>query len=205
MKAGWLPARRWSVCLAALNLALLALNSQAQPAPQRSVAASAAFTVQTRHGVQPPDIALTSMTGRTSTLRKELDAAEPVILNFVFTTCSTICSAQTATLAALQRQLQSGARPARFLTFTIDPDNDTAEQLARFARQFGVAAGWEFFTGGFDDLVRHQEAFDVYRGAKAGHPPVVLMRRGRSSPWVRVEGYPSPQDLLRVYDQLPLS
>lgn len=205
MKAGWLSARRWGVCLAALGGALLALNSQAQPAPQRSVAASATFMVQTRHGVQPPDIALTSMTGRRSTLRKELDAAEPVILNFVFTTCSTICSAQTATLAALQRQLHSGARPARFLTFTIDPDNDTAEQLARFARQFGVAAGWEFFTGDFDDLVRHQEAFDVYRGAKAGHPPVVLMRRGRSSPWVRVEGYPSPQDLRRVYDQLPLS
>lgn len=179
--------------------------ARAAPLPSAMAVANSNFSVQTRRDVRPPDIALLSMSRRASTLRKELDAGEPVIVNFVFTTCSTICSAQTATLAALQRQLRTGSRPARFLTFTIDPDNDTPEQLARFARQFEVSAGWDFFTGAFDDLVRQQEAFDVYRGAKAGHPPVVLMRRTRTSPWVRVEGHPSPQELLRVYEQLPLS
>jgi protein SCO1 len=168
-------------------------------------AAAAQFTVQTRAGVQPPDIALTSMTRRPSSLRKELDSAEPVVVNFVFTTCSTICSTQTATLAALQRQLRANGKAARFLTFTIDPDNDTPEQLAKFARQFEIAAGWDFFTGKFDDLVRQQQAFDVYRGAKASHPPVVLMRRARASPWVRVEGHPSPNDLRAVFEQLPAS
>jgi protein SCO1/2 len=170
----------------------------AEPANER-----AAFSVQTRRGVQPPDIALLSMTRRTSSLRKELDRAEPVVVNFVFTTCSTICSTQTATLAALQRQLRLAARPARFLSFTIDPDNDTPEQLARFAQQFGVGDGWEFFTGQFDDLLAQQRAFDVYRGAKAGHPPVVLMRGDRAGPWVRIEGHPSPLELQRVFDRLP--
>ncbi len=156
--------------------------ARAAPQPSAMAVANANFSVQTRRDVRPPDIALLSMSRRASTLRKELDAGEPVIVNFVFTTCSTICSAQTATLAALQRQLRTGSRPARFLTFTIDPDNDTPEQLARFARQFEVSAGWDFFTGAFDDLVRQQEAFDVYRGAKAGHPPVVLMRRSTYEP-----------------------
>ncbi len=178
----------------------------ASPNPrQPSAAAEVALSVQVRRDLRPPDIALLGMNRRTSTLRKELDTADPVIVNFVFTTCATICSTQTATLAALQRQLSEASRPARFLTFTIDPDNDTPEQLAKFARQFGVAAGWQFFTGKFDDLLRQQQAFDVYRGAKAGHPPVVMMRRSLASPWVRVEGYPSPQELRRVYEQLPVS
>jgi protein SCO1 len=205
MRRSWQSALRGFVGLAALGLALPGAVGQVQTAPPPSIAATAPFTVQTRRSIQPPDIALTSMTRRPSTLRKELDAAGPVIVNFVFTTCSSICSTQTATLAALQGQLRAGSRPARFLTFTIDPDNDTPEQLATFARQFGVAAGWDFFTGGFDDLVRQQQSFDVYRGAKASHPPVVLMRRDRSSPWVRIEGYPSPQDLRKVFEELPLS
>jgi protein SCO1 len=165
----------------------------------------AALRVVLRRDLAPPDIALLGMNRKASTLRKELDTAEPVIVNFVFTTCATICSTQTATLAALQRQLAESARPARFLTFTIDPDNDTPEQLAKFARQFSVGPGWQFFTGKFDDLLRQQQAFDVYRGAKAGHPPVVMMRHGRAAPWVRIEGYPSPQELRRAYEQLPVS
>jgi protein SCO1 len=163
------------------------------------------FSVLTRRDVRPPDIALTTMTRRTTTWRQELERAEPVVVNFVFTTCSTICSTQTATLAALQRQLRAAARPARFFSFTIDPDNDTPEQLARFAKQFGVADGWEFYTGRFDDLLAQQRAFDVYRGAKAGHPPVVMMRRDRTGPWVRIEGHPSPHELQRVFERLPSS
>lgn len=193
------PTRR------ALGLGLLgtALFGAAHARAAEPAAESSTFRVLTLRDVQAPDIALTSMTRRTSTLRRELDRTEPAVVNFVFTTCSTICSTQTATLAALQRQLRAAARPARFFSFTIDPDNDTPEQLARFAKQFGVADGWEFYTGRFDDLLAQQRAFDVYRGAKAGHPPVVLMRRDRASPWVRIEGHPSPQELQRVFERLP--
>ena len=181
--------------------ATLAPSNSAPPA----AGADAALRIVLRRDLAPPDIALLGMNRRPSTLRKELDTAEPVIVNFVFTTCATICSTQTATLVALQRQLAQGSKPARFLTFTIDPDNDTPEQLTKFALQFGVGPGWQFFTGKFDDLLRQQQAFDVYRGAKAGHPQVVMMRHGRAAPWVRIEGHPSPLELRRAYEQLPVS
>jgi protein SCO1 len=180
-----------------------AAATAAKAAPGANALPASPFTVLVNRQLQAPDIALMSMSRRKSTLAKELDAAEPVVLNFIFTTCATICSTQTATLAALQQQLRGAARPARFMTFTIDPDNDTPEQLAKFARQFGVGAGWDFFTGKFDDLLRQQQAFDVYRGAKANHLPVVMMRRDRTSPWVRIEGHPSPTELRDVYDKLP--
>ena len=188
----------------AVGAAHAAQGTRAKPTASAAVPASP-FTVQVNRDLLAPNIALTSMSKRKSTLAKELDAAEPVVLNFIFTTCATICSTQTATLAALQRQLREGAKPAKFMTFTIDPDNDTPEQLARFAGQFGIASGWDFFTGNFDDLLRQQQAFDVYRGAKANHLPVVMMRADRASPWVRVEGHPSPQELRGVFDRLPRS
>lgn len=146
-----------------------------------------------------PDIALVTMHKRPTTLARELDTEQPLWLNFVFTTCSTTCSMQTAVLAALQARLQREQRAAKFLSLTIDPDGDTPEQLAAFASRFGVqAASWQFCTGRYEDLLLPQRAFDVYRGSKAAHPPVVLLRAARGAPWWRVTGFPTPEDLHSV-------
>lgn len=146
-----------------------------------------------------PDIALVTMHKRATTLGRELDTEQPLWLNFVFTTCSTTCSMQTAVLAALQARLQREQCVARFLSLTIDPDGDTPEQLSAFAARFGVqAAGWQFCTGRFEDLLLPQRAFDVYRGSKASHPPVVLLRTSRAGPWWRITGFPTPEDLHSV-------
>jgi protein SCO1/2 len=158
-------------------------------------------------GVQPlyrvPDVQVIDTRGRAVRLPGPLDAETPLLVNFIYTTCSTICSTQTATLAELQRRLHERGAPARFVSFTIDPDNDTPQRLAAFARQFSIERDWDFYSGDFAALLRLQQAFDVYRGSKAGHPPVVLMRRSRDAPWVRVEGFASPADLLAVFQRLP--
>ncbi len=150
-----------------------------------------------------PAVALRSMTGEARTLRDALNVDEPLILNFVFTTCSTTCSLQTAVLAQVQREEKARGRPLRLASITIDPDNDTPEQLRRFASQFGVAPGWQFYTGRFDDLLRVQKHFDVYRGSKVSHPPVLLMRWHQRAPWMRVEGFPKPAEIQALVDKLP--
>jgi len=146
-----------------------------------------------------PDVPLLTMRKRTTTLARELEGEPPLWLNFVFTTCSTTCSMQTAVLAALQARLQREQRAARFLSLTIDPDGDTPEQLSAFAARFGVQdTGWQFCTGRFEDLLQPQRAFDVYRGSKASHPPVVLLRTSRGGSWWRITGFPTPEDLHAV-------
>ena len=94
--------------------------------------------------------------------------------------CSRRCSASSA----------DAGRTLQLASITIDPDNDTPEQLRRFAGGFRTGPGWQFYTGRFDDLLRVQKHFDVYRGSKASHPPVLLMRRSARAPWLRVEGFP---------------
>jgi len=161
-------------------------------------AASPEFSVERSAVARLPDVPLVTMGGHGTTLARELAVDEPLWLNFVFTTCSTTCSLQTAVLASLQGRLEREARRARFVSLTIDPDNDTPEQLAQFARRFSIGAGWQFCTGRFDDLLRSQQAFDVYRGSKAAHPPVVLLRVAREAPWWRIVGFPTAADLRKV-------
>lgn len=150
-----------------------------------------------------PSIALTTMQGRPSSLDSELSNAVPLVLNFVFTTCSSSCSVQTAVLAEVQRQERARGHKLQLASITIDPDNDTPDQLRRFAHKFDVGEGWQFYTGRYDDLLRVQRHFDVYRGSKASHPPVLLLRREVHSPWVRVEGFPSATEILSLLESLP--
>ena len=89
------------------------------------------------------------------------------------------------------------------VSVTIDPDNDTPEQLQRFSKPFQIRPGWQFFTGRFDDLLRVQRHFDVYRGSKVAHPPVVLLRKNARSAWMRVEGVASAADLMLALHTLP--
>lgn len=179
-------------------------HDEAEHAPKKG---QAAYTTSIKRNIDAPDVAMMTQAKVATSLKQELQAAQPQVVNFVFTTCSTICSTQTATLASFQKKLNTAKLGAKFMSFTIDPDNDTPEQLAKFAQQFGIGdkSNWQFFTGKFDDMLKPQQAFEVYRGSKASHPPVVVMRKSAASPWVRVEGFPSVDDLLRVYRSLPQS
>jgi protein SCO1/2 len=47
-----------------------------------------------------------------------------------------------------------------------------------------------------------QRAFDVYRGDKMEHQPVTFLRALPGKPWVRYEGFPSPDLLAREYRDL---
>lgn len=147
-----------------------------------------------------PDIRLQRADGQAVTLARELDYPGPVALNFVFTTCSAICPIQSRVFADLQQK--AGPR-LRLLSISLDPLNDTPGQLRAYAARFGAGHEWRFYTGTPEASGAAQRAFDVYRGNKMNHEPVVLLRRGPDQPWVRVEGYASADDLLRLLRATP--
>ena len=104
--------------------------------------AAARRTGRARHGGQGrragprpqiaplPPVPLTTMGGESRSLERELANDVPLVLNFVFTTCSTSCSLQTAVLAQLQRDWLARGRHLQLASITIDPDNDTPETAA---------------------------------------------------------------------------
>ena len=71
------------------------------------------------------------------------------IASFVFTRCTMGCPQVTATMAALQKDLDlAGADDLRLVTFTVDPENDTLERLKKYAETFRAhETKWLFLTG----------------------------------------------------------
>src|SRR5215469_18095401 len=78
----------------------------------------------------------------------------PVILQFIFTTCSTVCPIMSATLAAAQDKLGPELDGIRMVSITIDPENDTPAKLAEYAERFKARGQWFFLTGREADIVR---------------------------------------------------
>jgi protein SCO1/2 len=123
------------------------------------------------------------------------DDGRPIALNFVFTTCNTICPVMTATFAKLRGELGAQASDMRFVSITIDPEHDTPGVLQRYADRYAAGADWRFLTGTVEDIVAVQKAFDAFAGSKMNHRPLTFLRAPGSSDWVRIDGFASAAEL----------
>lgn len=83
---------------------------------------------------------------RGGTVTRESLLGKPSIFAFVFTRCSGPCPRITSTMKHLSGQIGDDA--IRLVTVTVDPEYDTPEVLAEYARNVGAdAARWWFLTG----------------------------------------------------------
>ena len=144
-----------------------------------------------------PDVTMVDQNGKRVSLREILSPDEPVMLNFIFTTCTTICPVMTATFAQVQKGLGSDAQRIRMVSISIDPEQDTPSALAAYAKRFKAGPQWEFLTGALEDSVAVQKAFDTYRGDKMNHAPLTLLRATPDAQWVRYDGFASAADLVK--------
>lgn len=157
---------------------------------------------RSEHSYQAPDLLLTDMQGRQVRLRQLLADDRPVLLNFIYTTCPTICPVLSATFAQVQSDLGDEADRVRMISITIDPEKDTPGQLADYAKRYHAGPQWAFYTGALQDIVKIEKAFDIYRGSKVNHEPVTYLRGAGASTWVRLDGVASSNDIIREYRRL---
>ena len=146
-----------------------------------------------------PDVTLIDADGRNVRLRDLLASADPVLMNFIFTTCGAICPVMSKIFSEVPGRLGAQAGKLRMVSISIDPENDTPARLKSYAKSYGATARWTFLTGRVEDVKAIQLAFDNYRGDKMNHEPFTLLRPGPGSPWVRIEGFASSEDLAKEY------
>jgi protein SCO1/2 len=146
-----------------------------------------------------PPVKLVRDDGIAVSLPDELNDGRPVILNFIYTTCTTVCPVTSHTFEQLQEMLGEERNKVHMISISIDPEQDTPERLAAYARKYDAAPQWRFYTGTNEASLTAQRAFDVYRGDKMNHSPVTLLRTAPGKSWLRIEGFASAEDLLREY------
>ena len=125
--------------------------------------------------------------------KKDL-AGKVWVANFIYTGCGEVCPMLTQKMKELQEAFGNFPRneELRFVSFTVDPENDTPQRLARYAEAFGAdGKRWYFLTGpmaeiektiveGFRVSARKVSAFEIVHGDRF----VLVDRQGRILPHV---------------------
>src|SRR5437763_14566956 len=107
--------------------------------------ASAANVSRAAVSYQTPAVMLVRADGKRVSLARELDDGRPVLLNFIFTTCSSICPLASRTREEFQRTLGREASKVHLVSISIDPDEATPARRTACARQSHAGPAWRHY------------------------------------------------------------
>lgn len=154
-----------------------------------------------------PNVTLVSSTGAPVHLRALLQEPKPVLLQFVYTTCTTICPVLSATFAQAQARLAQQHVDYRMVSISIDPEYDTPQKLAAYAQRFNAGPQWTLLTGKASDIQATLRAFEsIYPSFnKMNHEPATFLKATNGAQWERIDGFVSVDELMREYAALSRS
>ena len=142
-----------------------------------------------RVAVQIPDANVLDQDGRRLRFYSDLVKGKAVAINFIFTTCTTICPPLTATFRKVQQQMgERVGRDVALISVSVDPTTDVPERLAAFSAKFNRGDGWTFVTGTKPEIDRLLRALGAYVGDKNDHTPMILIGNESAGYWTRTYG-----------------
>jgi protein SCO1/2 len=91
--------------------------------------------------------------GRTLRFYDDVMKGKILLINFFFTSCNNLCPVATDNLVQLQEMLGDRVGPEiRMVSISLQPEHDTPEVMAAYAKDHGVGPGWLFLTGKRDEI-----------------------------------------------------
>jgi protein SCO1/2 len=175
-------------------------NAQTQTGHEGHMAQMAAAPKEPAARVLTPapaidDIPFVDQNGRATTLGEAVGSDDPVLVNFIFTTCTTICPVMSAGMSQLLTNLAAEQDRVRVVSISIDPENDTVQALRAYAARYHAPPSWQFLRGTPAATEAAQRAFGSYRGGKNNHEAGTFVRSAAAAPWIALDGFSSAQTL----------
>jgi len=149
-----------------------------------------------------PTLQLVRNDGTTVTFPQEIDDGRPVILDFIYTSCTTVCPLTSQVFSQVQKMLAASADPVHLVSISIDPEYDTPKRLTEYANKFHAGMQWQHYTGTTKASIALQQAFNAYRGDKMNHLPLTFLRAAPGKPWVRLDGFADPNEVVDEFRKL---
>ncbi len=153
--------------------------------------------------IKVPDVSLFDQDGKPVRFYSDLVRGKVVMINFVFTSCTTICPPMGATFGKLQQLLGDRAgRDVHLISVSVDPSTDSPPRMKEWGKKFGAGPGWTLVTGDRETVVQLLKALGVYTPNINDHTPLVLAGNDPRGEWTRAYGLAAPAKLLELLDRL---
>jgi len=150
-----------------------------------------------------PDTELLDQNGRKLHFYTDLVKGHTVAINFIFTTCTTICPPLGATFARVQKELgDKVGRDVRFISISVDPATDTPERLKAWGEKFHAGEGWTFVTGNKPEVDELLRALGASSARREDHSPTVLIGNDAHGNWTRTYGLANTTKLVQIINDV---
>lgn len=110
-----------------------------------------------------PEFALTDQFGQPTSLSQF--HGRPVALTFIYTHCTDVCPLIASNMHMAYQQLGSQASQVALVAVTVDPQNDSVDQIRAFSDQRGLTDEWHFLTGSPDQLAPIWKSYGIFAQA----------------------------------------
>lgn len=165
--------------------------------------AAHAPSIPTDTEVRVPDVRLLDRAGQERRLVSDVMRDRVVVVDFVYTTCTSVCPALSAIMASVQKGLADRlGSEVLLVSVAIDPVNDTPRAIDAKATEINAGTDWIWLTGSHAEIATTLRAFGLQTGAVESHSPVILVGRAGSTAWRRFVGFPRPADVTAVVQEL---
>ena len=142
----------------------------------------------------PDNLPMLNQFGDQVDLRKDVIGNRIVAINFVYTTCTTVCPVVSSIFSMVQNQLAGFSdKEIALITVTVDPTRDTPHRLLSYSKSFNPGTGWSWLTGDKKTVDKALRAMGAYTSNFEDHPAMVLIGDDSKSEWFRFYGFPAPE------------
>ena len=178
-----------ALCVLLLSVVVLAQHHQHDQKPAEPVKTTMSI----------PDVEVLDQDGRKVRFYSDLVKGKTVAINFIFTTCTTICPPMGATFARVQNELAN--RDVRFISVSVDPVTDTPERLKAWRAKFKGSPKWTLVTGTQQKIDELLQALAASTARREEHSPTTIIGNDALGQWTRAFGLAQPSQLVSLLDK----
>ena len=150
-----------------------------------------------------PDVEVLDQEGRKQKFYTDLVKDKIVVINFVFTTCKSMCPLLGTNFTKLQTALGERLNKEIFLiSVSTDPETDSPEKMKVWSEKFKAKDGWTFVTGSKEQLTPLLKVF-TGDGPRTGyHIPSLYVVNGTRNTHRPAYGFESAENVLKLIAEL---
>jgi len=150
-----------------------------------------------------PDTELVTQDGMSVRLKSDVVADRIVVIDFVYTTCTTVCPILSAILGQVQNLLEDRlGQDVVLVSISVDPNRDTPARLKAYAARYRAQDGWVWLTGPKQTVDAVLEQLGAYAPNFEEHPSMVLVGDDLTGNWTRFLGFPGAAEIMTKVDEL---
>lgn len=147
------------------------------------------------------DLELTNQQGKTARFRSDVIGDRIVVLDNIYTNCTTICPILTTTMVNVYSRIgERAGKEVSLVSLSVDPVTDTPQRLRAYARRHKAA--WNLWTGPKPAMDQVLKGLGIYTPDYIDHPSSILVGDGRTGEWTRFYGFASPEQIASRVDEL---